>query len=78
MLVDFEKEFDSVSFEFIMATLDLFEFGEIFKTLISIILGMEPGKNFNAVTVINWNISKPLEIQRGADKEIPLQIIFLF
>ena len=31
LLVDFEKAFDSVSFEFILATLDIFEFGDVFK-----------------------------------------------
>ena len=40
MLVDFEKAFDSISFEFIMTTLYLFEFVGNFKTCISIILGM--------------------------------------
>ena len=33
---------------------------------------MEPGKNFNAVTVINGNISKPFEIQRGCRQGDPI------
>ena len=71
MLIDFEKAFDSVSFEFIMNTLDLFDFWGNFKTWISIILGMEPGNNFNAVTVINGDISKPF-----VGKEILFWVIF--
>ena len=65
MLVDFDKTFHSISFEFIMATLDLFNFGENFKLWIQIILGIEGGTNFRTVTIINGNISKPLIIQQG-------------
>ena len=65
LLIDFEKAFDSVSFDFILATLDIFDFGENLKTWITIILGMEEGKKFNAVTIINRNISTLFEIQRG-------------
>ena len=72
MLIDFEKAFDSVSFEFILATLDIFDFGENFKTWITIILGMEEGKKFNAVTIINVNISSPFEIQRGCRQGDPI------
>ena len=64
MLIDFEKAFDSISFKFIIAALEIFDFGENFKTWITILLGMEKGTSFNAVTVINRNISTPFEIQR--------------
>ena len=47
-----------------MTTLELFDFGENFKAWIKIILGMQEGTNFNAVTVVNGNISKPFEVQR--------------
>ena len=63
LLCDFEKAFDSTSFEFILTTLDIFKFGENFKTWITILLGMEEGKKLNAVTVINGNISTPFKIQ---------------
>ena len=65
LLVDFEKAFDSVSFQFILTSLDIFGFGENFKAWITILLGMEEGKNFSAVTVTNGNISTPFPIQRG-------------
>ena len=63
--MDFKKAFDSVSFEFILTTLDVFGFGENFKILVTIFLGREEGKNFNAVTVTNGNISTPFPIQQG-------------
>ena len=65
LLCDFEKALDSISFEFILTTLDIFKFGENFKTWIAILLGMEEGKNVNAVTVINGNISTHFKVQRG-------------
>ena len=72
LLIDVEKDFNSVSFEFIITTLEFFYFGENFKTWITILLGMEKGKSFNAVTVINGNISTPFEIQRGCRQRDPL------
>ena len=72
LLIDFEKTFDSVSFDFILATLDIFDFGENFKTWITIILGMEEGKKFNAVTIMNGNISTPFEIQQGCRQGDPI------
>ena len=65
LLIDFEKAFDSVSFKLIIAALEIFDFGENFKTWITILLGMEKGTSFEAVTVINGNTSTPFEIQRG-------------
>ena len=72
MLIDFEKAFYSVSFKFIIAALEIFDFGENFKTWITILLGMEKGTSFNAVTVINGNISTPFEIQRGCRQGDPI------
>ena len=72
LLVDFEKAFDSISFEYIMATLELFNFGENFKTWIRILLGIEERKSFSTVTVINGNILKPLNIQRGCRQGDPI------
>ena len=70
--MDFEKALDSISFAFIMTTLELFDLGENFKEWIKIILGMQEGTNFNAVTVVNGNISKPLELQRGCRQGDPI------
>ena len=64
--------FDSVTFEFILTTLDIFNFGENFKTWITILLGAEEGKNFNAVKVINGNISTPFKIQRVCRQGDPI------
>ena len=61
-----------MNFEFILTTLDIFDFGENFKTWVTILLRMEKGKNFNAVTIINVNISTPFEIQRGCRQGGPI------
>ena len=78
LLIDFEKVFDSVSFDFILTTLNIFDIGETFKTWIKIILGMEEGKKFNAVTIINGNISTLLKFSKVVAKVIQSQDIFLF
>ena len=57
LMIDFEKAFDSVDFWFLIATLEMFGFGEYFGNWIKIILGCEAGTNFKAVTVVNGNIS---------------------
>ena len=49
LLVNFKKAFDSVSFEFIMTTLDIFNFGENFEEWISILLGMNEGTNMKQI-----------------------------
>ena len=65
LMIDFEKAFDSVDFQFLVTSLELFGFGEFFITWIEIILGCIEGTQFNAITVVNGNISRPFEIRRG-------------
>ena len=65
LMIDFEKAFDSVDFWFLIATLEMFGFGEHFVNWIKIILGCETGTNFKAVTVVNGNISTPFDVKRG-------------
>ena len=70
--MDFDKTLNSISFEFILATLDLFEFGENLQEWIRSILGVEENTHFSAVTVINGNISKPLSMRRGCCQGDPI------
>ena len=63
LLVDFEKAFDSVYFQFIVTTLEIFGFGEVFIKWITIILGIKKDTSFQAVTVVNGNISAPFNIK---------------
>ena len=70
MLVDFEKAFDSVSFQFIITTINLFGFGVNFIRWITIILGMNGENCFQAVTVENGNISKPFDVKRGSSSSL--------
>ena len=53
LMIDFEKAFESVNFEFIVTTLEIFGFGEDFIKWIIIILAIKKGTNFHAVTVVN-------------------------
>merc|ERR1712239_57857 len=65
MEMGMEKGFDSVDFRFLVATLEVFGFGEYFVNWIKIILRCNVGTNFKAVTVVNGNISSPFNIMRG-------------
>ena len=71
-MIDFEKAFDSVDFRFLVATLEMFGFGEYFVTWIKIILGCNEGTNFRAVTVVNGNISLPFDVKRGCRQGDPI------
>ena len=64
LMIDFEKAFDSVDFRFLIATFEMFGFGEYFVNWIKIILGCEVGTNFRALTVVNGNISTPFDVKR--------------
>lgn len=59
LMIDFDIVFDSVSFKFIITTLEMFGFGEYFIKWITIILCMKDGANFHVVTDVNGNISNP-------------------
>ena len=54
-----------IDFQFLIATLEMFGFGEYFVNWIKIILGCNEGTNFWAVTVVNGNISSSFEVKRG-------------
>ena len=72
LMIDFEKAFDSVDFRFLVATLEMFGFGEYFVTWIKIILGCNEGTNFKVVTVVKGNISLPFNIERGCRQGDPI------
>ena len=72
LMIDFKKAFDSVSFNFIMMTLDIFNFGDNFKDWIMILLGLNEEANFKAVTIVNGNISERLIVARGCRQGDPI------
>ena len=72
LMIDFEKAFDRVNFEFIVTTLNIFGVGDDFIKWITIILGMKKGTNFQAVTVVNGNISVPFDIKNGCRQGDPI------
>ena len=65
LMIDFEKAIDSVDFQFLIATLEMFGFGEYFVNWFKIILGCNEGTNFKAVMVVNGNISSPFDVKRA-------------
>ena len=71
-MIDFEKAFDFVGFWFIEATLEMLGFGEYFINWIKIIFGSNEGTNFEAVTVVNGNISTPFDVKRGCRQGDPI------
>merc|ERR1712239_60604 len=72
LMIDFEYAFDSVDIKFLVATLEVFGFGEYFVNWIKLILGCNVGTNFKAVTVVNGNISSPFNIMRGCRQGDPI------
>ena len=69
IMIDFEKAFDSVGFQFLIDTLEIFGFGEYFMKWIKIILGCEEGSNFRAVTIVN-------DVKRGCRQGDPISGYF--
>ena len=72
LMIDFEKAIDSVDFRFLIATLEMFGFGEYFVDWNKIIVGCEVRTNFKAVTVVNGNISTPFDVKRGCRQGDPI------
>ncbi len=70
VMVDFEKAFDSVSFDFINVTLDVFGFGPVFKKWVKILLGK--GQGFKGVTIVNGHVSEQFPISRGCRQGDPI------
>ena len=55
-----------------MTTLNIFNFGEYFREWIKILLGMNSNSGFQAVTIVNRNISKRLNVARGFRQGDPI------
>ena len=72
LMVDYEKAFDSVSLDFILTTLDIYNFGDTFKDWIRILLGMNDNANFKAITIVNGNISERLNVAQGCRQGDPI------
>ena len=78
LLIGFEKAFDSINFEFIVTTLEIFRFVEEFIRWITIILGIKEGTNFQAVTVMNGYIFEPLDVKHGCRQGDPISGYLFF
>ena len=67
LLVDFEKAFDSLSWEFINNTLKNFNFGENFIKWITLFQ-----KNSNSRVILNGHLSQPFPLHRGCRQGDPI------
>ena len=72
VMIDFKKAFDSFRFQFIIATVEMIGFGKYFVYWIKIILEYKKMTNFQAITVVNGNISITFDIKRGCRQGDPI------
>ena len=55
-----------------IATLDIFNFGENFTQRMTILLGIGENSGFQALTVVNGNISRRIDVDRGGGQGDPI------
>lgn len=67
LLIDFEKAFDSVSWEFLFTVLDFFEFGNSFVKWVQVFY-----KNIQSCVVVNGHLSDWFFLERGCRQGDPL------
>lgn len=67
LLIDFEKAFDSVSWDFLLKVLDFFNFGYSFKTWIEVFY-----RNIESCVIVNGHLSEWFMLQRGCRQGDPL------
>ena len=67
LFIDFEKAFDSLEWDFLLKTLDTFQFGHDFKTWVKILY-----TNITSCTINNGYASNWFELHRGVRQGCPL------
>ena len=67
VLIDFEKAFDSVSWDFLFKVLNLFQFGESFQKCVKIFY-----KNIQSCVIVNGHLSEWFNLERGCGQGDPL------
>ena len=67
LLIDFEKAFDSVSWEFMFKVLDFYNFGNSFRNFVEVFY-----KNIQSCVLVNGSLSEWFYVQRGCRQGDPL------
>ena len=67
LLIDFEKAFDSVSWEFMFKVLDFYNFGNSFRNFLEVFY-----KNIQSCILVNGSLSEWFYVQRGCQQGDPL------
>ena len=67
VLIDFEKAFDSVSWDFLFKVLNLFQFGESFQKWVKMFY-----KNIQSCVIVNGHLSEWFNLERGCRQGDPL------
>ena len=67
VLIDFEKAFDSVSWDFLFKILNIFQFGESFKKWVKMFY-----KNIQSCVIVNGHLSEWFNLERGCRQGAPL------
>ena len=67
LFIDFEKAFDSLDWDFLLKTLDTFQFGHDFKSWVKIL-----NTNITSCTINNGYASNWFELHRGVRQGCPL------
>ena len=74
LFIDFEKAFDSLEWDFLLKTLDTFQFGHDFKSWVKILY-----TNITSCTINNGYASNWFELHRGVRQGCPLSgLLFVF
>ena len=73
LLIDFEKDFDSIAWSFIYKVLDFFKFGESIKKWVKLFY-----TNIKSCVVVNGEVSPWFNLYRGCRQGDPHPPTFLF
>ena len=72
LLIDFEKAFDSISWDFLLSVLKIFNFGESIINWVNVFYN-----NISSAVIQGGNLSEFFQIGRGCRQRDPLSFYFV-